>query len=252
MYSSINQNIIIDNTDIRCILTICLLFLKRIAVNNKRVTIVSGHYGSGKSTFSLNYAIYLRSKLDNIIYLADLDVINPYYRTREHADFLQSKNIKILGSYIYSKGSDLPAVSGDVLAIFDNKDSTGIIDLGGNGAGVLPLGNFKNHIVRKETEVLYVFNACREENETLKKALLNIEEVEYFLDMKIDAIVNNSHLMEYTNNTTLENGYRLAMEVAEKKNIYIKCNCVNKKIIDKACTFLNKNDIFSIGYDIKL
>lgn len=110
---------------------------------NNRVTIICGHYGAGKTTFSINYAIYLRKQTEKPIYIADLDVVNPYFRSREHAQNLKDKDIKIIGTYLPQSGSDLPAVSAEVYSIFNNKDIVGIIDMGGNSVGSLSFATFR-------------------------------------------------------------------------------------------------------------
>ena len=94
-------------------------------MKSKRITIICGHYGSGKTTFSINYALYLRNQTSKDIYIADLDVVNPYFRSREHFDYLKDKNIKVIGSYLPQSGADLPAVSAEVYTLFDNKNIIG-------------------------------------------------------------------------------------------------------------------------------
>ena len=88
-----------------------------------RVTIVCGHYGVGKTTFSINYSMYIRNNTSKDIYIADLDVVNPYFRSREHSSYLEEKNIKVIGSYLPQSGADIPAVSAEVYSIFERKVS---------------------------------------------------------------------------------------------------------------------------------
>lgn len=118
-----------------------------------RVTIVCGHYGVGKTTFSINYSMYIRNYTSKNIYIADLDVVNPYFRSREHSSYLEEKNIKVIGSYLPQSGADIPAVSAEVYSIFDKKDVIGIIDMGGNSAGSLSFASFRNNVDVNETDV---------------------------------------------------------------------------------------------------
>ena len=111
-----------------------------------RVTIVCGHYGVGKTTFSINYSMYIRNNTSKDIYIADLDVVNPYFRSREHSSYLEQKNIKVIGSYLPQSGADIPAVSADVYSIFEKKDIIGIIDMGGNSAGSLSFASFRDNV----------------------------------------------------------------------------------------------------------
>lgn len=170
-------------------------------MKSKRITIICGHYGSGKTTFSINYALYLRNQTSKDIYIADLDVVNPYFRSREHFDYLKDKNIKVIGSYLPQSGADLPAVSAEVYTLFDNKNIIGIVDMGGNSAGSLSFATFRDNVDIEETDIIFILNANREENSTLEFALGHFNSIETTLGLKITGIVNNTHLM---NDTTIE------------------------------------------------
>ena len=169
-------------------------------MKSKRITIICGHYGSGKTTFSINYALYLRNQTSKDIYIADLDVVNPYFRSREHFDYLKDKNIKVIGSYLPQSGADLPAVSAEVYTLFDNKNIIGIVDMGGNSAGSLSFATFRDNVDIEETDIIFILNANREENSTLEFALGHFNSIESTLGLKITGIVNNTHLM---NDTTI-------------------------------------------------
>lgn len=231
--------------------------------NTKRVNIITGHYGSGKTTFSVNYAMYLREKYNKEVFLADIDVVNPYFRSREHAKMLSEKGIKILGSYIKEIGSDLPAVSADVFSIFENKNILGIIDLGGNATGSLSFANFRKSVDKEETEIIFVLNANRFETATLEGALFHLNAIEYAINLKATAIVNNTHLMKETTFEDIKKGETLAKELSKIKNIPIKYTAITSDIIknyEKTAenNFTKKNnllnldsEIFILNFDIK-
>ena len=218
-------------------------------IKNNRVTIICGHYGAGKTTFSINYAIYLKNKTDKPIYIADLDVINPYFRSREHAQNLKDKDIKIIGSYLPQSGSDLPAVSAEVYSIFNNKNIIGIIDMGGNSVGSLSFATFREYVQTDETDVFFVLNANRKENSTFELALGHLISIEASLALNVTGIVNNTHLM---NDTTLEDiikGEDIAEKLSKEKNIDVVCSCVNYDLIKQ--NIKTKYQLFNIEYDIK-
>lgn len=139
-----------------------------------RVTIICGHYGAGKTTFSVNYSMYIRNFTSKDIYIADLDVVNPYFRSREHSSYLSKRNIKVIGSYLPQSGSDLPAVSAEVYSLFDRKDIIGIIDMGGNSVGSLSFASFRKYVDISETDVFFVINANRKENSTFEVSLFSL------------------------------------------------------------------------------
>jgi hypothetical protein len=90
-------------------------------LNDKRIRVIIGHYGSGKTEFSINYAINL-AKSGQKVALADLDIANPYFRSREKSEFLESHGILVLSSYIKGSGIDLPSISADILGPLQNED----------------------------------------------------------------------------------------------------------------------------------
>ncbi|MEI0492464.1 ATP/GTP-binding protein [Brachyspira intermedia] len=216
-----------------------------------RVTIVCGHYGVGKTTFSINYSMYIRNNTSKDIYIADLDVVNPYFRSREHSSYLEQKNIKVIGSYLPQSGADIPAVSADVYSIFEKKDIIGIIDMGGNSAGSLSFASFRDNVDINETDVFFVFNANRKENSTFELALGHLIDIEAVLGLKVTGIINNTHLMDDTSLDDIEKGEIIAFNLSKEKNIPIKYTCVDRKFYQNNSKILTKYDLFIIDYDIK-
>ena len=216
-----------------------------------RVTIVCGHYGVGKTTFSINYSMYIRNNTSKDIYIADLDVVNPYFRSREHSSYLEQKNIKVIGSYLPQSGADIPAVSADVYSIFEKKDIIGIIDMGGNSAGSLSFASFRDNANINETDVFFVFNANRKENSTFELALGHLLDIEAVLGLKVTGIINNTHLMDDTSLDDIEKGEIIAYNLSKEKNIPIKYTCVDRKFYQNNSKILTKYDLFIIDYDIK-
>ena len=218
-------------------------------IKNNRVTIICGHYGSGKTTFSINYAIYLRNKTDKPIYIADLDVVNPYFRSREHSQNLKDKNIKVIGTYLPQSGSDLPAVSAEVYSIFNNKEIIGIIDMGGNYVGSLSFATFREYVQTDETDVFFVLNANRKENSTFELALGHLISIEAALALNVTGIINNTHLMNDTSLEDIIKGEEIAEKLSKEKNIEVVCSCVNDNLIKQ--NIKTKYQLFNIEYDIK-
>lgn len=220
-------------------------------MDNKRVTILAGHYGVGKTTFSINYALYLRKESEKTIYIADLDVVNPYFRSREHRDFLSKKNIKVIGSYLNQLGSDLPAVSADVFAVFENKNALSIVDLGGNSAGSLVFGNFRDNVLEEETDLFFVINANRKENSTIEEVLGHLISIESTLNMKVTAIINNTHLMGETSIEDIKKGEVIAEKLSNEKNIPVKYSCVTSDFMKKNPDVKLRYNKFVMEFDIK-
>ncbi|WP_028330139.1 hypothetical protein [Brachyspira alvinipulli] len=216
-----------------------------------RVTIICGHYGAGKTSFSINYSLYIRSLTEEPIYIADLDVVNPYFRSREHAEYLENDNIKVIGSYLPQSGSDLPAVSAEVYSIFNRKDIVGIIDMGGNFVGSLPFATFRDKVDINETDVLFVLNANRKENSTFDYALGHLISIENALGLKITGIINNTHLMYDTSMEDVNIGENIASEISKEINVPVKFTCVSRDFLNKNGGVDSKYRLFIMDYDIK-
>lgn len=110
--------------------------------NDKRIRIIIGHYGSGKTEFAVNYALALR-KLTSNVTLCDLDIVNPYFRSREKASLLEENGIHVIsGAFGHSANLDLPMVSPNILAPIQNADMQVILDVGGDAVGARVIARF--------------------------------------------------------------------------------------------------------------
>ncbi len=184
----------------------------------KRITIISGHYGSGKSEVSVNLAI--QKKID---YLIDLDIINPYFRSRSLNLLLEENNIHLVESTVKGMlGSDLPYVSGEGVIPFIKNDITAIYDLGGTENGVRVLIQFLDKVKDlNEIDFLCVVNIFRPETSDAKKILQTITMYEAVTQLKVTGLINNTNLINETTEEGLIEGERILKEVSEKLNIPI-------------------------------
>lgn len=191
----------------------------------KRIKIITGHYGSGKTEFALNYALKL-AKSNKKTAIADLDVVNPYFRSREYIELFKENNIELLGSLIKDNAMDLPALSPDIMKPFLDSSYHYVIDLGGNHSGALAFSTFNKSISSEECDVYFILNANRPETSELDSTLSLLKKIEKTLNMKITGIVNNTHLIWETTAHDLVKGDLLAQELSKKTNIpivYVSC-----------------------------
>lgn len=192
-------------------------------LNDKRIRIIIGHYGSGKTEFSVNYAVKL-ANLNKKVALVDLDVVNLYFRSREKADVLEKLGIKVIGSSIKGSALDLPAISGEVLTPLHDKSYDCIMDVGGDPAGARVLGMYHEYFTEGNYDMFFVLNAYRPETQSVNKVIEYLTRIEDVTRAKVTGIVNNTHLLK---STTIENviyGYNLALDVSKETNIPIKYN----------------------------
>lgn len=176
----------------------------------KRITIITGHYGSGKSEVATNLAI--QKHVDAII---DLDIVNPYFRSRELEIEFKSHNIKLISSTIANAlGSDLPYISPQVFEPFINKNIKAIYDLGGDGVGARLLRQFSDYL-DNDIDLLCCINIFREETSSVTKILKMINILESGGGVKITGLINNTNLLRDTSLEDIKNGERIIKEVAE-------------------------------------
>ena len=191
----------------------------------RRITILAGHYGSGKSEISMNLA--LSKKVD---YLVDLDIINPYFRTRAMFKELKENNIHLVESTVKEKlGSDMPYISGEASVPFVKEDITAIYDLGGTKNGGRVLIQFEDRIKKLEDiDLLYVVNIYRPETATKELIIKAIHELESEAQLKVTGLINNTNLMQYTTLEIVKEGERVLKEVGKELNLPIKYTSVEE------------------------
>lgn len=190
-------------------------------MKNNRIRIIIGHYGSGKTEFSVNYAIKLKEVYDKVT-LADLDVVNPYFRSRQQEEMLTGKGITVIGSSIKGSGSDLPAVSGGVLGPLQSKDTQVVLDVGGDSAGARTLGRYEEYFIEGNYDMFCVVNANREQTSTVEGILRHVYAIEKTAKAKVTGIINNTHLLWDTTPEDVLKGQELCKEAAEKLKVPIK------------------------------
>ena len=121
----------------------------------KRITLLCGHYGSGKTNIALNMAFDLKNQKDNVA-IADLDIVNPYFRTKDSADELKEKGIRLIVSEFANSNVDIPALPQDMYAITDDKNLNTVIDVGGDDRGVLALGRLSDKIIEENNYNMFL------------------------------------------------------------------------------------------------
>jgi hypothetical protein len=183
--------------------------------NSKRIFVVTGHYGSGKSEFSINFSLRLAGHRREVA-LADVDVVNPYFRSRERRDILEQHGVRLISnSMSVDRGVDIPALSAEVYGPITDGSTLTVIDAGGDPVGARLLGSFRRLIPESETEVLCVVNAFRPSTRTADGVVEQIRGIETACGLQITALVNNSHLLEHTDVQQLIDGDRLCAEVTD-------------------------------------
>ncbi len=198
----------------------------------KRITVVTGHFGSGKTEFAINYALYLKS-LGLDVLIIDFDIVNPYYRTKDAEQLLNSKGIEVLAPGFANSNIETPTLPPDILKAFEDKSKHIIFDVGGDEDGATPLGVYNSYFSKEDYDMFFVLNERRMLTETVEGALEIFDNIKYVSRLNFTGIVNNTHLMEYTDTDVLLKGVSLAQKFSDKVKLPIVYNCVSRKLIDE-------------------
>ncbi len=206
-------------------------------LNYKRVSIFAGHYGSGKTNIAVNYALALKKYNDNVS-IADLDIVNPYFRTKDSAKVLDLNGIRLISSKYAGTNVDTPALPSDIYSIFDDKNVFGVIDVGGDDRGALALGRYAPMILSENNyEMFFVINKYRYLTSTPEETLEVMKEIESAAGIKFTAVINNSNLGTETTEQVVLNSIKYAEEVAKLAGLSVKyttvCPDVYEKLKDK-------------------
>lgn len=196
---------------------------------DKRVRIVIGHYGSGKTEFSVNYAAKLAQNNKKAM-LVDLDVINLYFRSREKAKELESMGVRVIGGAIDANAIDIPTIPAEVVVAFEDESYEAVLDVGGDPDGTRTLGRYVNYLTEGNYDMFFVLNANRPETQTVEKAMEYMIKIQDVARAKITGIVNNTHMLKSTSIDDVLKGYDLSLKISEKTGVPLRYNVVLKDL----------------------
>lgn len=199
---------------------------------DKRVRIITGHYGSGKTEFAVNYTLSL-AKSGYKTAIVDLDIVNPYFRSREMEPMFMEKGVRVISSTVKGLAGDLPALSPEIYAALQDKSYETVIDMGGDKAGATALGRFYDHIDKNECDMFFVLNANRPLTNTKENAIRYLKAIELGSRQKVTALVNNTHLCSDTRVEDILKGQELCVEVSRELGLPIKYVVTHVDLMDK-------------------
>lgn len=191
----------------------------------KRLTLFAGHYGSGKTNIALNYARYLRRK-GLAVTVADLDIVNPYFRTKDSEAALAEEGIGLIVSEFANSNVDLPAMPKETYGLVNNPATYGVLDIGGDDRGALALGRYTPAIKAEGSyEMLFVVNRSRPLTRTVADTLEVMGEIQEACDLPFTAIVNNTNLGLQTKAEDVLASMDYAQELSRVTGLPLKMTC---------------------------
>ena len=202
-------------------------------MNYKRVTLICGHYGSGKTNVALNMAFDFKKQCDNVA-IADLDIVNPYFRTKDSSALIEQAGIKLICSEYAGTNIDIPALPQQMYSVTDDKSQKVILDIGGDDRGALALGRLAPGILAEnDYEMLMVINCYRPLTRDAKSTAEVMREIEYAGGIPFTGLINNSNLGEETVPETVLASQKYAKEVSELSGLPLVFTSAEQSIYEQ-------------------
>ncbi|MCE5235569.1 MAG: hypothetical protein ABFC62_02295 [Clostridiaceae bacterium] len=195
----------------------------------QRIFIVTGHYGSGKTEFAVNFALRLREKFPRVA-LSDLDIVNPYFRSREREALLKERGVELIASSSRMGNADLPALPAQVLSIFEDETLVGVIDVGGDAVGARVLARFVPYAERQNYALYMVLNFNRGLTKTPEAAVQYLKSIEASSGLKVTGLVNNTHLCGESTARDVLRGNALSLKVAGQTGLPLLYNAFDARL----------------------
>lgn len=184
-------------------------------MEHKRLTLFAGHYGSGKTNIAVNYAIAL-AKEGKSVCIADLDIVNPYFRTKDSAKQLEDAGVTLISPQFANTNVDLPALPAEAYRLVQDKAIYGVMDIGGDDRGAYALGRYVPFIKEEGNyRMIFVANCCRPLTTTAEEALEVMREIESACGLQFTDIINNSNLGPETTAETVTESLPYIQKLSE-------------------------------------
>ncbi len=193
-----------------------------MSLNLKKYTIITGHYGSGKTNFTANLAVKAAEEGEKVT-VVDLDIVNPYFRSADFAELFAKKGITLAAPLYANTNLDIPALSFNIEDFMEAEGKV-IVDVGGDDSGASALARYKEFLLQNSDDIegICVINMYRYLTGTAAEAVEFMREIENASGIPMSAIVNNSNLGEETTAETIENSTAYADEVSRLTGLPLK------------------------------
>ena len=213
-----------------------------MVADDRRIRIITGHYGSGKTEFAVNYVKKLRESVDGRVAIADLDIVNVYFRSREKKEELEEKGIQVIASNLDTAVADVPAVSGAMTMPVINKEYQYVVDLGGR---IKPL------LDHAEADFFMVVNAYRPNTSTPEGIIEQMENLEYAAGLKVTGFINNTNLVRETTAECLLHGDEVLKEVTKRTGVPVKYVSYVKDVMTEEIPEGLSGELFPMEFNMR-
>ena len=210
-------------------------FLKQIKTGPRKIA-VTGHFGCGKTEVAVSLAMALAAENDGgeKLALCDLDIENPYFRSRERQELLESRGVRVYSDPFGGRnGSELQLITAAIRAPLEDESCRVLCDCGGDKAGAMILNQFKKYF-QDDFSLLCVVNCNRPGTDTPEKAVRQIREIEAVTGLRVTGLISNAHLIRYTTAEMVAAGWEFTKRVEEMTGVPALCACCVERLAEEA------------------
>lgn len=203
------------------------------------IYIFTGHFGSGKTETSVNFALKMKEMYKNEnrkIALIDMDIVNPFFRSADSKAYLENQGIRVEVPLYANSNVDVPALTPQMEGLIENEDYDVIIDVGGDDIGAKAVGRYSDIIKQRPYQQFFVVNVNRPFTNTIEKAVKIFDEIELTSNINATGFINSGNMMDDTTCSDCLRGNEFALKLAEKKNIPVAYHAITDSIADTMIT----------------
>ena len=202
-------------------------------MDSKRLTLFAGHYGSGKTNIAVNYALHLAREGKRVC-IADLDIVNPYFRTKDSERELNDAGITLVSPRYANSNVDLPALPAESYRLVQDRSTYGVMDIGGDDRGAYALGRFADAIKAEgDYRMAFVVNCHRPLTSTVEDAIEIMREIEAACGLTFTCIVNNSNLGPETTADTVRSSLDFVNGLSEATGLPVWMHTAVESVADE-------------------
>ncbi len=211
-----------------------------------RITIIGGAYGSGKTEFAVNYAKYLKNENQGRIGLIDLDIVNPYFRSRDLTDQMKQDGITVVSSELARENVDIPALSPRIYSLLQDHSYRVVIDVGGDPVGARALGRFNQYFTAEPYDFWVVVNPFRPDTRNADETAKLIEGLQNAARIRATGLVANINLGRETTLEVWRQGLPMIQEIAGRMELPIVFYAVENEFLADNINFFKDYPVFPL------